>query len=88
MYELRVERPAERGLRRIRQGDPHGYRRVVAAIRALGDDPRPPAAVKLTAFDPPAWRIRVGQYRVVYEIDDDQVVVIVVNVAPRGEVYR
>lgn len=88
MYRLEVERRAERGLRHIRQGDPVGYRRVVAAIRALGDDPRPPGAAKLTAFDPPAWRVRVGQYRIVYEVDDDQVVVIVVNVAPRGEVYR
>jgi mRNA-degrading endonuclease RelE of RelBE toxin-antitoxin system len=60
----------------------------VAAIRALGEDPRPPAAVKLTAFDPPAWRIRISQYRAVYEIDGDQVVVIAVNVAPRGEVYH
>ena len=88
MYRLEVERRAERGLRRIRYGDPLGYRRVVAAIRALGDDPRPPGATKLTAFDPPAWRVRVGQYRIVYEVDDDQVLVIVVNVAPRGEVYR
>ena len=88
MYRLEIERRAERGLRRIRAGDPRGYRRVVAAIRALGDDPRPPGATKLTAFDPPAWRVRVGQYRIIYEVDDDRVVVIVVNVAPRGEVYR
>ncbi len=88
MYRLEVERRAERGLRRIREGDPRGYRRVVAAIRALGEDPRPPGATKLTAFEPPAWRVRVGQYRIIYEVDDDRVVVIVVNVAPRGEVYR
>lgn len=88
MYQLEIERRAERGLRRIRQGDPLAYRRLVAAIRALADDPRPPGSEKLTAFDPPAWRIRVGGYRVVYEIDDDRVLVVVVNVAPRGEVYR
>ncbi len=88
MYRLEVERRAERGLRRIREGDPRGYRRVVAAIRALGDDPRPPGATKLSAFDPPAWRVRVGQYRIIYEVGDVRVVVIVVNVAPRGEVYR
>jgi mRNA interferase RelE/StbE len=44
--------------------------------------------VKLTGFDPPAWRLRVGDYRVVYEILETQVLVIVVNVAPRGEVYH
>lgn len=88
MYEVRVTRPAERGLRRIRQGDPRAHTRIVAMIRSLAEDPRPASAVKLTAFDPPAWRVRAGDYRVVYEIDDTEVVVVVVNVAPRGEVYR
>lgn len=91
MYRVTVERRAERGLRRLRQGDPFGYRRIVASIRGLADDRRPAGAVKLTAFDPPAWRIQVGSYRIVYEIDDDRVrvvVVVVVDLAPRGEVYR
>ncbi len=88
MYQVSVQRRAERGLRRLRQGDPFAYRKLVAAIRDLAEDPRPPGAVKLTAFDPPAWRVRVGSYRIVYEIDDGRVLVVVVNVAPRGEVYR
>ena len=88
MFEVRVGRRAERGLRRIREGDPRGFRRVAVAIRSLAHEPRPTGAVKLTAVDPPAWRLRVGDYRVVYEIHEQQVVVIVVSVAPRGEVYR
>ncbi len=88
MYRVRLARRAERGLRRIRQGDPRTYGRLVAAIRSLGEDPRPPSAVRLTAFDPPAWRLRVGEYRIVYEIYEREVLVIVVNVAPRGEVYH
>ncbi|MGH9247117.1 MAG: type II toxin-antitoxin system RelE family toxin [Acidimicrobiales bacterium] len=88
MYRVELGRRAERGLRRIRHGDPRGYQRVVRVIRSLGEDPRPPDAVKLTGFDPPAWRVRVGDYRIVYEINDADVIVIVVNVAPRGEVYR
>ena len=71
MYSVRLARRAERGLRRIREGDPRGYQRVAAAIRSLADDPRP-----------------LGDYRIVYEVDDDRVLVIVVNVPPRGEVYR
>lgn len=88
MYRVRLARRAERGLSRIRQGDPRGYRRLVGAIRSLAEEPRPEGCVKLTSFDPPAWRIRVGNYRIVYEIYDEDVLVVVVNVAPRGEVYR
>ncbi len=88
MHRLRLEKQAERGLRRIRQGDPRGYQRVRTAIRSLADEPLPSGAVKLTAFDPPAWRLRVGGYRIVYEIYDDELLVVVVNVAPRAEVYR
>jgi mRNA-degrading endonuclease RelE of RelBE toxin-antitoxin system len=38
--------------------------------------------------EPPAWRLRVGEYRVVYEVSEREVVVTVIAVAPRGEVYR
>jgi mRNA interferase RelE/StbE len=61
---------------------------VVAAIRSLATEPRPAGASKLTGFVPPAWRLRVGEYRIVYEILEADIVVIVINVAPRGEVYR
>jgi mRNA interferase RelE/StbE len=88
MYRVRLARRAERGLRRIRQGDPRGFERVAASIRALGDDPRPPTAARLKGFTPSAWRLRVGEYRIVYEIREAEVLVIVINVAPRGEVYR
>jgi mRNA-degrading endonuclease RelE of RelBE toxin-antitoxin system len=43
---------------------------------------------KLAGVEPPAWRFRVGDYRIVYEISDVEVVVTVIAVAPRGEVYR
>jgi mRNA interferase RelE/StbE len=88
MYRIQLARRAERGLRRIRQGDPPSFRRIVTAIHALAEDPRPAGAVKLAGFDPPAWRLRVGEYRVVYEIREQEVLVVVVNVAPRAEVYR
>lgn len=88
MYSVRLARRAERNLARIRQGDPRAYRRLVTAIRALSEDPRPSGARKLTAFDPPAWRLRVGGYRIVYEIGEEELLVLVVNVAPRGEIYR
>lgn len=88
MYEVRLARRAERGLRRIRGGDPASYRRLAAAILALADVPHPAGSTRLQGVDPPAWRVRVGQYRIVYEVTEAQLLVLVVNVAPRGEVYR
>lgn len=87
-YRVRITRRAERGLRRIRSSDPAAYARLASAIRALADEPRPTGTVKLAGYDPPAWRIRVGGYRIVYEVHDEELVVVVVNAAPRGEVYR
>jgi len=88
MYRLRVSPRCERGLRAARLSDPRSHRRLVDVIRGLADDPRPDLAAKLTAFDPPAWRLRVGDHRVVYEVHDREVVVLAVHAAPRSEVYR
>lgn len=88
MYQVRLAKRAERGLRRIRQGDPRGYERIKVALRSLADHPRPAGALMLNGFDPPAWRLRVGEYRIVYEIHDDELIVIAANVAPRAEVYK
>jgi len=57
------------------------------AILALADDPRPPGCIKMSGYDD-RWRIRVGDWRVVYRIEDGRLVVLVVTVAPRGGVYR
>ena len=62
-------------------------RRIVAAIEALADKPRPPGAVKITGDDN-LRRIRVGDYRVVYEIHKGRLVVLVLRVAHRKDVYR
>jgi mRNA interferase RelE/StbE len=61
--------------------------RVRARIDALAANPRPPGARKLKSRDE-LWRIRVGDYRVVYEIRDRVVLVLVLRVAHRREVYR
>mgnify|MGYP006279182421 FL=1 len=56
------------------------------AIDRLGDDPRPPGVKKLTGR--PGWRIRVGDYRILYEIDGDLLRVYVFKAGPRGHVYE
>ena len=53
----------------------------------LAHDPRPTGVVKL-AGDENLWRIRIGNYRVVYEIHDDRLMVLVLRVAHRKDVYR
>lgn len=60
--------------------------RVLAAIAALADDPRPQGCKRLVADD--RWRIRVGDYRVLYRIHDQEVLVVVVAVAHRSTAYR
>lgn len=61
--------------------------RIVGRIQALSTDPRPPGCEKL-AVHRNRYRIRQGRYRILYEIYDDELVVIVVRVAHRKDVYR
>jgi mRNA interferase RelE/StbE len=82
-YQLRIERRAQKALAKISQ--PH-QDRIVEAIRALADDPRPPGAKKLSGRN--GWRLRVGVYRVIYEIQDNELVVLVVSIGHRREIYR
>ena len=61
--------------------------RIVASILALADEPRPVESEKL-AGQSDRYRIRIGRFRVVYSIADDDLVVLVVRVANRKDVYR
>lgn len=60
--------------------------RVLDAIEDLGDDPRPHGAKKLVG-EQTAWRIRIGDYRVIYEVFDSELTVTVVRAGHRREVY-
>jgi mRNA interferase RelE/StbE len=73
--------------RQIRKLPPEQRRRIQEAIRALAEDPRPRTATKLVGEET-AWRIRVANYRVIYDVFDDVLVVTVVAVGHRREVYR
>ena len=61
--------------------------RVDAAILALASNPRPHGAKKLKG-EPQLWRVRVGDYRIVYSIDDDQAVARIIGVPHRSKAYR
>ena len=60
--------------------------RILRAIRNLGNNPRPPGCKKLKNRD--AYRIRVGEYRIIYEIHDDVLIVLIVRVAHRRDAYK
>jgi mRNA interferase RelE/StbE len=62
-------------------------RRIVREVAALAFNPRPAGVVKLAGTEN-LWRIRIGNYRVIYEIDDDRLIVLVLRVAHRKDVYR
>jgi mRNA interferase RelE/StbE len=59
---------------------------VYEAIERLQEEPRPPGCRKLS--DREGWRLRVGDYRVIYEIDDEQRTVTVLQVGHRRDIYR
>jgi len=61
-------------------------KRILARLAQLETNPRPPDVKKLKGRD--AWRIRVGDYRVIYEIHDRELQILVVTVGHRREVYR
>lgn len=82
-YELFIERRAQRQLARISQ--PY-QERIIAKIQGLAHDPRPVGAKKLSGRE--GWRIRVGDYRVIYEIRDKSLIILVLAVGHRREVYR
>ncbi len=84
MSRYRIElRPA--AVRALRKLDPQIRRRVQGAIALLGDDPRPPAARALQGR--PGLRVRVGDYRIIYAVADDVLLVVVVTLGHRRDVY-
>lgn len=82
-YEVLTLRRAQKQLAALPLRE---YDRVKASISALGQSPRPYGCLKLTSR--PGWRIRVGNYRVIYEIDDLNQTVTILNVGNRRDVYN
>ena len=82
-YEVRFKKSVAKDLDFIPQKD---VRRIIEAIQTLAENPRPPQSLKLSGAE--KYRLRCGVYRVLYEIQDELLVVCVVKVGHRREVYR
>ena len=83
-YEIRIARRAAKALAALERRD---QQRIRAAIELLADNPRPPACVAMSG-EHNAYRVRVGDYRIVYEVMDAVLIIHVVRVGHRREVYR
>lgn len=83
-YPVQVAPSAARQLSKF---DAPARRRVQAAIELLAEDPRPTGARKLVGGGG-EWRVRTGDYRIVYESDDGVLLVLVVAVGHRREIHR
>jgi mRNA interferase RelE/StbE len=84
-YSVSLDRSAQKQLRAVT--DVRLFAKLERAILDLAQTPRPAGCVKLSGRDG-LWRIRVGDWRVVYRIEDARLVVLVISLAPRGGVYR
>ena len=82
-FELRFKPSVAKDLRGVPKTE---VRRLLKRIEALGNDPRPAGSEKLTGRD--VYRIRQGVYRIAYSVDDAAVVIEVIKVGHRREVYR
>ena len=60
--------------------------RIVRLIQSLAEEPRPPGCQKLSGYD--RYRVRQGNYRILYQIQDNELIIVVVRIGHRREVYR
>ena len=82
-YSVYIERYAQKQILKL---DKSAVLLIRSAIACLGDNPRPVGYIKLKGED--AYRIRVGVYRIIYEIDDGKIIVTVVAIGHRKDIYK
>jgi mRNA interferase RelE/StbE len=82
-YDLVFKKSVAKDLRDLPKQD---IKRIMRRIRSLADDPRPVGCERLSSLE--RYRVRQGSYRIIYEIKDDRLVVLIVKVGHRRDVYR
>lgn len=83
-YSLRIKKAARKELESI--ATKVDRQRIIGRIKSLADDPRPPGAVKLSGRE--WYRVRQGRYRILYSIEDTVLIVYVIKIGDRKDVYR
>ncbi len=82
-YNIEIKKSAVKEFSSIPSGD---LKRIIQKIKNLADNPRPPGCKKLSGEE--KYRIRVGNYRILYFIDEGKLIIFVVKVGHRRDVYR
>jgi len=82
-YTVQIDK---RVVRELRQVDARDREKIVKVIERLGSNPRPRGVKKLV--NQPGWRIRIGNYRVLYEVDEDSKIVTVYRAGHRRDIYQ
>lgn len=83
-YDIEISRTAEKQLRKLADID---QLRVVRAVMALAEEPRPRGSRKLSGYAD-VFRIRVGRLRVLYSLSDSRLIILVLKIGQRKDVYR
>ena len=82
-YKIEFKKSAVNELNTIQKRD---LKKIISTINELADDPRPNGSIKLTSRE--QYRIRQGNYRILYSIKDDRLVIFVVKIAHRKDLYK
>jgi mRNA interferase RelE/StbE len=82
-YQVQVVKRAAKSLARLPRTE---ARRILNKIAELGDNPKPPGSKKLQGYE--LFRLRVGNWRIIYAIEDDVLLILVLSIKSRGEVYK
>ena len=83
-WQIIFRRQAEKTLRRLPRDL---LQRIERAISALAEEPQPSGCVKLVGYGN-MYRVRVGDWRIIYAVEDERLVILIVKIAPRGSAYR
>ncbi len=83
MYKVSITRPAEKDLKRL---DRSTKNRIIEVILSMADQPRPPGCRKILSEEG-VWRVRMGDWRIGYEIDDAHKEITVIRIGHRREFY-
>jgi len=88
VYRIELTPAAEKALAKVAKSNRALLKRLDRTLLALAGNPVPVGSKQLAGEDPPLYRVRVGDYRILYQIEDDVLVVLVVHVGHRKDVYR